>query len=269
MTQIKSYKNINISNYFMPTLVGTFMQCVASKLPMTLAILDFPNLNELNFNKHLKRILDIVTQNLRDKDKIFCHKKQITLVLPHVPKNDGESLLIRIVEKLSNIEINMGSLIATAGFSGLPQDCDSPLTLKKCALSALKKAHLDENNGVIGFFKEKRNNKRIPFRTEIRYTLPGSSEYIGYSKNISEYGIVISSSHNIPSSPNTELSLYIKDITDRDAPIRAKILWNKNQLFTNRVDVGLCFLDIEDSIKQKIAKHINQIAPKLITKINS
>lgn len=251
-------------SYFFPILETQLKYCNKINIPLSIAILDIQNLPSLT-NSNLTLDIYLLTKDITSKirkklspfDMIFYNGNQTFLFLfPKADKENIQKLLDSILDEIENIYSNKNPLIIKGGYAEFPTDAKDGKELEECAKKALSIANQLNKNRIIGYFTERRRNYRAPLVVETRYTAPGSLERLTCSRNISETGIMISGMPDLKLGEGIKLVFNIPNTINYKIMTFAKTIWNKIIFNTDKINIGLCFTDINNEAKEQIKKYI-------------
>lgn len=247
--------------YFLPIMEKELSYCQKAGHPLSIAILNIPNLMAYNYTTSvfeiytlIRNIINKIREKLNDNDLIFYDSKQTFLFL--FPQTDKEG----ICKIINNIELDLKQLYLDnlpltykGGYAEFPGDADNPAKLKECACHALSVANNYPEDRIVGYFTEGRNSLRIPFQMEVRYTAPNSNERLTCSRNISETGILLNGMPDLILGNGIRLSFSLPYIESKIIAI-AKSVWNTISFNTGKMNIGLHFICITDTAKEQINK---------------
>jgi len=259
------------SEYFIPIFKNLIEYYKEFENNFTVAILHLKNLPNLKKSEQktkdtilLAKTLTSIRSMLRPLDMIFYNGKQEVLFLfPNTNKQNTKILLNRIRTDLERI--NNTKLKIKGGFAEFPVDSANLIKLRKYALKALKESHNFKENKIIGYFHEKRLYPRKPIQIETRYETNENIEHIACSRNISEGGMLISCLPNVAFNNNIRVSFKIPRVHSNKITVTAKKIWSKLHKKSGTIDVGLCFIKVGASAKQKIKYYMLNNFPPIVS----
>lgn len=257
--------------YFSPLLETQLSYCKKIGIPLSIAILDIPNLpNSPNSTLTLEGYLLIrsITDKLRKiltiKDMVFYNGGQTFLFMfPKSNKEDAQRLVNNIETEINQLCLRDIPLAVKGGYAEFPTDANDSAGLQECAKKALTIA-AKSNNKTVGYFTERRKSARIPLLVEVRYAVPNSSERLTCSRNISEAGIMLSGMPDLKLEGDIKLIFSLPGINKSQITILAKSIWNKINVNTGKMDIGLCFSSIDSTAKEQIKKFITSTPPPIV-----
>lgn len=252
--------------YFLPILETQFKYCKEKGFPISLAVLNLPNLLNaahgtptLETYLSIRNITNIIRKRLLNEGMIFYNGRQTFLFLsPNINKGYFQRLLEVIKIDLEYTNLSDTLLTIKGGFAEFPTDAKDPVELRECAGMALNIASQSNENRILGYFIERRKNIRVPIQIEVRYIALKSQERITCSRNISETGIMLSGVRDISKGDKIELILGMTNIS-----LLAKTIWNKICIKTQKIDTGLCFTYLKETAKEQIRKFISNPLPPI------
>lgn len=235
----------------------------------TLIFFDLDNFKEINdLHGHLAgdKVLMQVGQillNSKRKEDIACRfgGDEFLMLLPETNKFMGLLVGKKILDQLNAMVVQHGeeeiSITCSGGLASFPLDCRNGEELLLCADRALYQAKSRGKHELNLFAEEKRIFTRIHFEQDITIRQVGNNneENTSKSKNISECGILISSSNSYLIGTLLELTIPIRKgsvLTLTGSVVRVE------QFDTNLFDIGLSFLQHDSSgeTTQVIADYI-------------
>lgn len=235
--------------YFFHILASQLNYCKKADIPLSIAILNIPN-TAGNYPL-IRTITDNIRKRLSKKDLLFYNGRQTFLFILPMTNKEGTK---KLADDIATV------LAVKGGYAEYPTDAGDPLELLECANQALAIANQYNNNRIIGYFSERRKKARDPIQIEIRYTAPGSCERLTCSRNISENGIMLSGMPDLVLGEEIKLTFWLQSrIT-----ISANTIWNKINIITGKMDIGLCFTSKNDSAKEQIRRFIDNEIPPIV-----
>lgn len=262
-----------LGDRYFPTILETqFNYCKKQGAPIGIAILDIQNLpnyknriSTLEAYLLIRNITNIIKKGLTQEDMVFYDGNHtFSFLFPRTNKGDIQKIVYKIEMDLEKIYQNDIPLVIKGGYAGFPVDANDPLELQECARKALIIANKSINNRIVGYFPERRKNPRIPLQIEVRFLSPNSPEHLTCSRNISETGIMLSGIPDLPLGDEIKLIFNLPKTTQSTVTILAKTIWNKISLHTGKMDVGLRFVYINDTVKSEIRRFIAGIHPPVV-----
>lgn len=262
---INPYTQTAKSEYLLPILIKQFKYYKDSAQQLSLAIVKIPflpatkrilNLDEATL---LKQIISIIRKDIHPTDMIFYNGAQeITFLLPKSTKDNTKKMLNTIKKDLKEVYVNNNPLSIRGGYAEFPSDSTDITSLLECAVNALNIANQTNEEEFIGYFTEKRKSVRIPLKIPVRYGKSGTTERITCSKNISTGGIMISGMSDLPLGNNIKLTFKLPIIGKTKIITIAKNIWNKINKETGKIDIGLCFTNMNNKSKEQVEQYIHR-----------
>lgn len=257
--------------YLPPILETHISYCKKIGLPLSIAILDIPNLpNSPNSMLTLEGYLLIrnishkIRKILTIKDMVFYDGGHtFWFIFPKSNKQDAQGLVNNIEKEFSQLYLRDIPLTVKGGYAEFPTDADDLPGLQECAKKALAIADKSDNK-TVGYFSERRKSTRVPLLAEVRYTAPDSSERLTCSRNISESGIMLSGMPDLKLGEDIKLIFKLPGINKSQITILAKSIWNKINVKTEKMNIGLCFSSIDNTAKEQIKRFITSTPPPIV-----
>lgn len=241
--------------YFYPILESQFNHCKNNNIPLSIAILNIqtlPHTLTLKEYQLITNITNLIRKILSKEDLLFYNGEQtFLLILPKTDKKSAKELADGIAMDIA----------VKGGYAEFPTDAEDLFELQECAKKALATAIQFNNNKIIGYFTERRKTNRATLQIEIRYTAPGASERLTCSRNISETGIMLSGMPDLVLGEEIRLTL---NLALQRIAILAKTVWNRINISTGKMDIGLCFTSVNDTAKAVIKRFISTIIPPVV-----
>ncbi|AGF76955.1 diguanylate cyclase (GGDEF) domain-containing protein [Desulfocapsa sulfexigens DSM 10523] len=237
----------------------------------TLIFLDLDNFKETNdLHGHLagdsvlRQVGEIIINSKRKED-LACRfgGDEFVILLPETNKFMGLLVGKKLLDQINTLVIHHGeediSVTCSGGLASFPLDSRNGKELLFCADRALYQAKSRGKHELNLFAEEKRVFTRIHFEQDITIRPLGNSKEDGTSKskNLSECGILISSSSSYHIGTLLELTIPIQKnsiLTITGSVVRVE------QFDTDLFDIGLSFLqhDSNSDTTKAIADHIIQ-----------
>lgn len=258
--------------YFYPILETQLNYCKKINTPLGIAILNIQNLpNSINGSLTLdsyfliRNITNKLRKRLTTEDMIFYNGGRTFLFLfPNANKENIQKLINNMEMDIGNMYLKDNPLTVKGGFAEFPTDAKDPIELQECAKKALTIANYSNENRIIGYFTERRKSIRVPLQVETRYTAPGSFERLTCSRNISETGIMLSGMPDLQLGEGIKLIFNLPNVIQSQITVLAKTAWSKICPHTGKMNIGLCFINVNDTAKEQIRRFISNILPPLV-----
>lgn len=184
-------------------------------LPLTMIILDADNFGMYKaFYGHemgdiaLKEMALILRNSCRKEDMVFRMKRdRFALLLLNIAREGAHRLAGRLRENTEKFhfkgEEKMPSKKVTisGGIAVYPEDGKNSHTLITAAEEALSTAKQSGKNRILEYSVKRRKTPRIKLKVEARYQIEGRKDIkplTVYTKNMSESGVLITSSKDLP-----------------------------------------------------------------------
>lgn len=258
--------------YFYPILETQLNYCKKINTPLGIAILNVQNLpNSINSSMTLdsyfliRNITNKLRKRLTAEDMIFYNGGRTFLFLfPNTNKVNIQKLLNNMEMDIENMGLRDNPLNVKGGFAEFPTDAKDPIELQECAKKALGIANYFNENRIIGYFTERRKSIRVALQVETRYIAHGSSERLTCSRNISETGIMLSGMPDLPLGEGVKLIFNLPNIIQSQITVLTKTAWNKICPRTEKMDIGLCFININPTTKEQIRRFVSNTLPPFV-----
>lgn len=249
--------------YFSPILDTQIKYCKKINTHLSIAILNVQNLpsvpnSNLTLDTYLltKNIINKIRRGLPPEGMLFYNGGQTFLLLfPKIDKAKIKKLLDNIETDIENLYLNEPPIIVKGGYAEFPTDAEDPAKLQDCVEKAFNIASQSNKNRIIGYFTERRNATRIPLIVETRYNAHGFHERLTCSRNISETGIMLTGMPDLQLGEGIKLVFNLPIIIQSQITVLAKTIWNKICSETGKMDIGLCFTNINDTAKEQIKRY--------------
>lgn len=256
--------------YFSPILETQFSYCKKIGIPISIAILDITNLpnppsSTITLESYLliRNIIHKIRKISAKNDMVFYNGGQTFLfIFPKTNKENIQRLVNNIEREIGQLFLKDIPLNVKCGYAEFPQDANDPIGLQECAKKALTIAN--QSNRVIGYFNERRKTTRIPLQIEVRYIVKGNPERLTCSRNISETGIMLSGMSDLKLGEDIKLIFSLPEINKSQITISAKAVWNKTNVTTEKMDIGLCFTSIDNITKGQLKRFITNAPPPIV-----
>lgn len=189
-----------------------------------------------------KRLEDIVARYGGD---------EFVMLLPDTKKEEALRLADRLRERVENRNIAIDghqlSVTISGGVATFPDDAQDAVNLIQCADHALHVGKCEGKNSILPYRKESRKFMRHPFLEKINAkSISGKRDvfWSAESKNLGGGGILLENRFSVDVGSIIELCIVLdgKAITPRGKVVRSA------QLATNRFDIGVSFLEKQESI---------------------
>ncbi|MBT3365510.1 MAG: diguanylate cyclase [Nitrospina sp.] len=270
--------------FFDETLDGEISKAIRYDGSFSLIFFDLDNFKNLNDtwghqagDLTLKRVAEILILEKRTED-IACRYggEELVLILPETQKINALVIAERIRQKVEELKLDFDGksfgVTLSGGVASYPTDAKDIKSLIHAADVALYQAKESGRNRIFLHALDKRHYIRIDFAGEVHVSKValGHEQIKVQGKNFSSSGLLFESPISIEIGAQVQVQITDQGI---DKPIIVKALVARVEKFDTYYDIGIAFLEIDDTegseIAQTLAKNLgiptNQISQKYNT----
>ena len=270
--------------FFDETLDGEISKAIRYDGSFSLIFFDLDNFKNLNDtwghqagDLTLKRVAEILILEKRTED-IACRYggEELVLILPETQKINALVIAERIRQKVEELKLDFDGksfgVTLSGGVASYPTDAKDIKSLIHAADVALYQAKESGRNRIFLHALDKRHYIRIDFAREVHVSKValGHEQIKVQGKNFSSSGLLFESPISIEIGAQVQVQITDQGI---DKPIIVKALVARVEKFDTYYDIGIAFLEIDDTegseIAQTLAKNLgiptNQISQKYNT----
>ena len=267
--------------FFDETLEGETNRAIRNDGNFTLIFFDLDNFKKLNDTQGhqagdltLKRVAEIMILEKRTED-IACRYggEELVLILPETQKINALVIAERIRQQVEELKLDFDSksfgVTLSGGVASYPTDAQDTKSLIHAADVALYQAKESGRNRIFLHAVDKRHYIRIDFAGEVQVSKvdPEHKPIKVQGKNFSSSGLLFESPVSIEIGTQVQVQIADQDI---EKPIIVKAKVARVEKFDSYFDIGIAFLEINDTegseIAQTLAKNlgipIHQISRK-------
>ncbi len=247
------------------------------KLELSILFFDLDNFKTINDtyghlvgDDILRSVSSIVKAEIRAED-IGCRYggEEIVVILPQTNKIRAYILAERIREKVETIKhessVKTKNVTISGGLATFPTDTDDETDLLQYADSALYEAKSNQKNCIATYQKHKRKYFRIDFNTKIQVQPVENGDETEIikvnSRNFSKAGLLFES--NRPFKINDLISITIPlNNNEENVIVKGNVI--RVEIYSDNVfDIGVSFLNVDNSIKDDITKYMMKSFEKI------
>ncbi|MBT3921609.1 MAG: diguanylate cyclase [Nitrospina sp.] len=267
--------------FFDETLEGEINRAIRYEGNFSLIFFDLDNFKNLNDtwghlagDLTLKRVAEILILEKRTED-IACRYggEELVLILPETQKINALVIAERIRQQVEELKLDFDSksfgVTLSGGVASYPTDAQDTKSLIHAADVALYQAKESGRNRIFLHAVDKRHYIRIDFAGEVQVSKvdPEHKPIKVQGKNFSSSGLLFESPVSIEIGTQVQVQIADQDI---EKPIIVKAKVARVEKFDSYFDIGIAFLEINDTegseIAQTLAKNlgipIHQISRK-------